>query len=188
MLPVSQQSIFVLSSLGYHDYEGVALLEGEKPRLVRDLGDKSFLMLRNHGLLTVGSSIADAFLLMYIFESACTIQLRAQAAGTVRAPLRVVDGAGNVILEVDGDRAGPRLRLFDGSGRTWIALGGDAEGGILGVYARDEAEGAVLFADGGGGRLVLFEQGETRIALGTDTDGGRLGIFDAEGRLVYAQP
>lgn len=80
MLPVSQQSIFVLASLGYHDYEGVALLEGEKPRLVRDLGDKSFLMLRNHGILTVGPSIADAFLAMYIFESACTIQIRAQAA------------------------------------------------------------------------------------------------------------
>ena len=79
VLPVSQQSIFVLASLGYHDYEGVALLEGEKPRLVRDLGDKSFLMLRNHGLLTVGASVPDAFLAMYLFESACTIQLRAQA-------------------------------------------------------------------------------------------------------------
>jgi ribulose-5-phosphate 4-epimerase/fuculose-1-phosphate aldolase len=80
VLPVSQQSIFVLASLGYHDYEGVALLEGEKPRLVRDLGDKSFLMLRNHGLLTVAPTISDAFLARYIFESACTIQLRAQAA------------------------------------------------------------------------------------------------------------
>ncbi len=80
VLPVSQQSIFVLASLGYHDYEGVALLEGEKPRLVRDLGDKSFMMLRNHGLLTVGPTIADAFLAMYIFETACTIQLRAQSA------------------------------------------------------------------------------------------------------------
>src|SRR5438045_3433201 len=75
VLPISQQSIFVLASLGYHDYEGVALHEGEKPRLVRDLNDKSFLMLRNHGLLTVAGSIADAFLLMYLFESACTIQL-----------------------------------------------------------------------------------------------------------------
>ena len=54
MLPISQQSIFVLSSLAYHDYEGVALHDDEKPRLVRDLGDKHFLMLRNHGLLTVG--------------------------------------------------------------------------------------------------------------------------------------
>ena len=61
VLPISQQSIFVLSSLGYHDYEGVALRDDEKPRLVRDLGDKNFLMLRNHGLLTVGRSIAEAF-------------------------------------------------------------------------------------------------------------------------------
>ena len=52
VLPLSQQSIFVLSSLGYHDYEGVALHDDEKPRLVADLGDNNFLMLRNHGLLT----------------------------------------------------------------------------------------------------------------------------------------
>ena len=79
VLPSSQQSVFVLASLGYHDYEGVALHEGEKPRLVRDLGDKSFLMLRNHGILTVGATIPDAFLLMYLFEAACTIQIRAQS-------------------------------------------------------------------------------------------------------------
>ena len=95
VLPVSQQSIFVLASLGYHDYEGVALLEGEKPRLVRDLGDKSFLMLRNHGLLTVAPTIADAFLGMYIFESCCTIQLRAQAASPELIPVdpKIIAGA-----------------------------------------------------------------------------------------------
>lgn len=81
LLPVSQQSIFVHSSLGYHDYEGVALLDDEKPRLVRDLGHNTFLMLRNHGLLTVGRTIADAFLNMYIFEATCRIQLDAQAGG-----------------------------------------------------------------------------------------------------------
>ena len=81
VLPISQQSIFVLASLGYHDYEGVALNPEEQPRLVRDLGDKSFLMLRNHGLLTVGGSPADAFLLMYTFEAACSIQVRAQSGG-----------------------------------------------------------------------------------------------------------
>lgn len=79
--PVSQQSIFVLSSLGYHDYEGVALRDDEKPRLVRDLGDRTFLMLRNHGLLTVGATVADAFLAMYLFETACAIQVRAQSGG-----------------------------------------------------------------------------------------------------------
>jgi ribulose-5-phosphate 4-epimerase/fuculose-1-phosphate aldolase len=81
VLPLSQQSIFVLSSLGYHDYEGVALREDEKPRLVRDLGDRNFLMLRNHGLLTVGTTIADAFQAMYLFEAVCTIQVRAMAGG-----------------------------------------------------------------------------------------------------------
>src|SRR6185436_4625866 len=64
VLPLSQQSTFVLASLAYHDYEGLALNPEEKPRLVGDLGNKSFLMLRNHGLLTVGPTIADAFLLM----------------------------------------------------------------------------------------------------------------------------
>jgi len=85
VLPISQQSIFVLSSLGYHDYEGVALRDDEKPRLVRDLGDRRFLMLRNHGLLTVGASIADAFLSMYLFETVCTIQVRAQGGGELIA-------------------------------------------------------------------------------------------------------
>lgn len=81
VLPLSQQSIFVLSSLGYHDYEGVALREDEKPRLVRDLGHNDHLMLRNHGLLTVGRSVAAAVQAMYLFETVCTIQVRAQAGG-----------------------------------------------------------------------------------------------------------
>ena len=81
VLPLSQQSIFVLTGLGYHDYEGVALRDDEKPGLVRDLGEKNFLMLRNHGLLTVGATVADAFLSMYLFETVCTIQVRAQAGG-----------------------------------------------------------------------------------------------------------
>lgn len=81
VLPISQHSIFVLSSLAYHDYEGVALRADEKPRLVRDLGDANFLMLRNHGLLTLGPSIAEAFVAMYMFETVCTIQVRAQAGG-----------------------------------------------------------------------------------------------------------
>jgi ribulose-5-phosphate 4-epimerase/fuculose-1-phosphate aldolase len=88
VLPISQQSTFVLASLAYHDYEGVAFREDEKPRLQADLGDKNFLMLRNHGLLTVGRTIADAFLSMYIFETTCQIQLAAQSGG---APLTEVN-------------------------------------------------------------------------------------------------
>lgn len=81
VLPISQQSTFVLDSLAYHDYEGVAIRDDEKPRLQADLGSATYLMLRNHGLLTVGPSIADAFLSMYLFESACQIQLAAQSGG-----------------------------------------------------------------------------------------------------------
>jgi ribulose-5-phosphate 4-epimerase/fuculose-1-phosphate aldolase len=81
VLPISQQSTFVLSSLAYHDYEGVALRDEEKPRLQTDLGHAHFLVLRNHGLLTVGASIADAFLAMYILETTCQIQLAAQTGG-----------------------------------------------------------------------------------------------------------
>lgn len=87
VLPLSQQSMFVLSSLAYHDYEGVALKQDEKARLVADLGDKTFFMLRNHGLLTVGPTIADAFLSMYLFEAACTIQIRAQSGGGALVPV-----------------------------------------------------------------------------------------------------
>ena len=95
VLPISQQSIFVLASLAYHDYEGVALNDDEKPRLVADLGEKSFLMLRNHGLLTAGPTIADAFQAMYFFEAACMIQIRAQAGGgeLLQIPQRIIDGA-----------------------------------------------------------------------------------------------
>jgi ribulose-5-phosphate 4-epimerase/fuculose-1-phosphate aldolase len=81
VLPISQQSTFVIPQLAYHDYEGVALRDDEQPRLQADLGDKTFLMLRNHGLLTVGTSVADAFLAMYTFENTCQIQLAAQAGG-----------------------------------------------------------------------------------------------------------
>jgi len=81
VLPISQQSTFVLGSLAYHDYEGVALRDDEKSRLQADLGRANFLMLRNHGLLTVGRSIPDAFLDMYFLESSCRIQIDAQAGG-----------------------------------------------------------------------------------------------------------
>jgi ribulose-5-phosphate 4-epimerase/fuculose-1-phosphate aldolase len=87
LLPVSQKATFVLSSYGTHDYEGIALREDEKPRLVADLGRAAFLLLRNHGLLTVGRTVADAFLNLYMFETACAIQIRAQAGGTDLIPV-----------------------------------------------------------------------------------------------------
>ena len=98
VLPISQQSTFVLASLGYHTYEGVALHDAEKPRLQADLGQANHLMLRNHGLLVVGSSIAEAFLLMYNFESTCQIQLAAQAGGALtEVDPRIIDGVGHAM-------------------------------------------------------------------------------------------
>jgi ribulose-5-phosphate 4-epimerase/fuculose-1-phosphate aldolase len=87
LLPISQQALFVLASLGYHDYEGLALNDEEKPRLVADLGKKTFLILRNHGLLTVGQSVADAFLSMFMLERACRIQILAQSGGGKLVPI-----------------------------------------------------------------------------------------------------
>ncbi|MGV2288075.1 class II aldolase/adducin family protein [Trinickia sp. YCB016] len=94
LLPLSQQSLVVLASLGYHNYEGIALNEDEKPRLVSDLGRNTFLMLRNHGLLTAGASPADAFVAMYFFEASCMIQVRAQAGGSKLLPIAqpILDG------------------------------------------------------------------------------------------------
>ncbi len=94
LLPLTQSSLYVLASLGYHDYEGLAVNPDEKQRLVRDLGGKSVLMLRNHGLLTVGRTVADAFIAMYFAEVACMVQVRAQAGGVRlnHVPQPILDG------------------------------------------------------------------------------------------------
>ena len=115
VLPLSQQSIAVLSNLAYHDYEGLALRDDEKPRLVADLGEKNFLMLRNHGLLTLGATIADAFVARYFFEAVCNIQIRAQAGGgeLVHVDQRIIDGAAQAVQQVTGGR-GPGALAWPG--------------------------------------------------------------------------
>lgn len=107
VLPISQQSTFVLASLAYHDYEGVALRPDEKPRLQADLGDKDFLCLRNHGLLTVGPTVADAFLRMYVFETACQIQISAQSGGAL-VPVQpaIVEGVAHAMKVQTGGMGG----------------------------------------------------------------------------------
>ena len=94
LLPLSQISLFPYATLGYHDYEGIALNEDEKPRLVADLGENNALILRNHGLLTTGATVADAFLMMYALETACQIQVMAQSSGgeLTQVPSPIVDG------------------------------------------------------------------------------------------------
>ena len=87
LLPISQYSLLPLASIGYHNYEGIALNAEEKPRLVADLGRNHALILRNHGLLTVGRSAAEAFLGMYALETACRIQVMAQSGGSELIPV-----------------------------------------------------------------------------------------------------
>ncbi|MES2246135.1 MAG: class II aldolase/adducin family protein [Pseudomonadota bacterium] len=108
VLPISQQSTFVLASLAYHDYEGVAFRDDEKPRLQADMGSANFLMLRNHGLLTCGKTIADAFLSMYTFENTCQIQIAAQAGGgeLTHVDPRIIDGVGQAMKVQSGGLGG----------------------------------------------------------------------------------
>jgi ribulose-5-phosphate 4-epimerase/fuculose-1-phosphate aldolase len=107
VLPISQQSTCVLASLAYHGYEGVAFRPDEKPRLQADLGDRNFLCLRNHGLLTVGRTVADAFLAMYVFESACQIQVSAQAGGELtQVHPAIVEGTAHAMKVQTGGMGG----------------------------------------------------------------------------------
>jgi ribulose-5-phosphate 4-epimerase/fuculose-1-phosphate aldolase len=108
VLPISQQSTFVLASLACHDYEGVAFRDDEKPRLQADMGEANFLMLRNHGLLTVGKTIADAFLSMYTFENTCQIQIAAQAGGgeLIHVDPRIIEGVGQALKVQTGGLGG----------------------------------------------------------------------------------
>ncbi len=87
LLPISQQAAVIMGSLAYHDYEGIAVLDDEKPRLQQDLGSRHFLILRNHGLLTVAQTVADAFQAMFVLQRACEIQVMAQAGGSELIPV-----------------------------------------------------------------------------------------------------
>ena len=108
LLPISQHSVSVLASLGYHDFEGPALHDDEKPRLVADLGENDALILRNHGLLTVGETVAEAFVTMYYLEASCAIQVRAQSGGgeLITIPKELIDSAYAQITAASRPRSG----------------------------------------------------------------------------------
>jgi ribulose-5-phosphate 4-epimerase/fuculose-1-phosphate aldolase len=82
LLPINQTAMILNEELAYHDYEGIAFNHDERPRIVSDLGMKSAMLLRNHGTLTVGKTVAGAFITMYFLERACAIQIAAMAGGT----------------------------------------------------------------------------------------------------------
>ena len=85
LMPITQHAMQV-GEIAYHDYEGVALDLDERERIVHDLGDKQFMILRNHGTLTVGGNCADPFMAMYYLERACSMQIRALAGGVDLCP------------------------------------------------------------------------------------------------------
>lgn len=87
LLPLNQWSLQFYDRLAYHTYEGIALLEGEKARLVTDLGDRMAMVLRNHGLLTCGRTIPQAFKLMYNLDRACRAQIAIQSSGAPVVPI-----------------------------------------------------------------------------------------------------
>jgi len=81
LLPLNQHSIRFHNRVGYHDYEGIAFSFEERTRLVADLGNNAALILRNHGTITVGESVAQAFVEMYYLEKSAKAQLLAQGTG-----------------------------------------------------------------------------------------------------------
>ena len=81
LLPLSQTALLTFGDLAYHEFEGIALRMDERERLVADLGDRNVMLLRNHGTLTLGATVADAFTSMYFLETACTIQVRTLGMG-----------------------------------------------------------------------------------------------------------
>ncbi len=81
LLPIHQEAMLINSQIAYHDYEGVAFNHDERPRLAADLADKNYMILRSHGTLTVGRSVAEAFSRMYHLERACAMQVAALAGG-----------------------------------------------------------------------------------------------------------
>lgn len=110
LLPLSAHALRFYEQLGYHDYEGLAMTDGEQARLLERLGRHPAMLLRNHGSLVCGRSIAEAFVLMETLDKACAIQLKAQSGGAqLRTPSHEIclktqrelvgDGAPEGVLE-----------------------------------------------------------------------------------------
>ncbi|ADM08265.1 hypothetical protein PB2503_00922 [Parvularcula bermudensis HTCC2503] len=111
----SQFAMQVHDDLAYHDYEGIATNTEERARLVADMGDRSFLILRNHGTLTTGPNCAIAFLRMYFLERACHAQILAQAGGTLR-------DAGPDLAQLVGRQSQPAWAPGIGDKLVWPGL------------------------------------------------------------------
>jgi len=119
LIPMEQTGLLFEDRVAYHDYEGLALDEDEQARLLTDMGNKSTMILRNHGLLTCGRSIAETFRNMYYLELACRTQLDVMATGReINMPSKEVRD--HTAEQFNADEAG----IGDGKGNTreWPAL------------------------------------------------------------------
>jgi ribulose-5-phosphate 4-epimerase/fuculose-1-phosphate aldolase len=124
LLPTSQHAMRFYNRVGYHDYEGIALSLDERRRLIADLGQHKVLVLRNHGTLTAGVTVAEAYALMFTLEKACRAQLAALATGPiVQAPAEVAEHTAQQFegdTEPGGSREWPAaLRKLDRLDPTW---------------------------------------------------------------------
>jgi ribulose-5-phosphate 4-epimerase/fuculose-1-phosphate aldolase len=115
LLPVSMYALGYFERVGYHDFEGPSLDLEERQRLAANLGDMNVLILRTHGLLTCGETVAQAFVRMYRLERACQVQLAAQATGS---PLVVPPRA---VCEVSAERSDEFLATQGGKGYSRVA-------------------------------------------------------------------
>ena len=114
LLPLSQTALLICNDLGYHDYAGLGDDAAEQGRLVGDLGEHGAMLLRNHGPLTVGTSVAEAFLRLHILETACSIQIRALAGGSAVT---------EVEADISATVASQALGLYSPAAETaWPAL------------------------------------------------------------------
>lgn len=115
LLPLNQTALTILHDIAYHDFEGVANNLEERERLQRDLGAKNILILRNHGTLSLGRTVADAFARIYMLEWACTAQVRTLSMGreiNLPAP-HVVEGMAQTM-------SGPFAGMF--AATLWPAM------------------------------------------------------------------
>ncbi|WP_431818122.1 class II aldolase/adducin family protein [Gordonia jacobaea] len=120
LLPLNQISMEFYNRVGYHDYEGVALNLDEQKRLVADIGDHPALILRNHGLLTVGRTPGQAFLRMHYLNKACEIQVAATRAGEVILPDPAI--AEHTAQQLSGQDAGDDYTDDVGLELAWQAM------------------------------------------------------------------
>jgi ribulose-5-phosphate 4-epimerase/fuculose-1-phosphate aldolase len=120
LLPLTQMSLMVYDDIAYHDFQGVVLDEAERSSLLASVGDKTLLILRNHGTLAVGRTMPEAFARIWRLERACRFQLAAQSAGVPLRPLT------EVVISRTVEQAkvlyGPQASFMPSGKREWSAL------------------------------------------------------------------